>query len=65
MPEIPKTQNPDWNANGETQADQDTAREPDREKDAHNPQSEGGVTDGRDRPPADSGHRKSPWLGGG
>jgi hypothetical protein len=68
MPENPTLQNPDWNADGQPQADQavngkhdqDVAQVPSTE-----PDEEGGAPQGRDRPPADRPRGRSPWLGGG
>jgi hypothetical protein len=65
MPENPKDQNPDWNADGQPQADQDPAGHH-GEADGDAPQrSEDGPAVGRDRPPADADRKRSPWMGGG
>jgi hypothetical protein len=64
MPENPRNQNADWNADATPQADQDRG---DRGGDGatnHQPDPSG-KQEGRDRPPAAANRRRSPWLGGG
>jgi hypothetical protein len=64
MPENPNLQNPDWNADGQPQADQDLTghHEPPAQP---APKVDGNDKDGRDRPPAGADRGRSPWMGGG
>ena len=68
MPENPTLQNPDWNADGQPQANQEVGGPPEQEVEQV-PAVEHGEADdaseGRDRPPADRHRGRSPWLGGG
>jgi hypothetical protein len=68
MPENPTLQNPDWNANGQPEADQEVGGNHDQDV-AQVPVVEHGEAgeppEGRDRPPAGRPRGRSPWLGGG
>ena len=63
MPEIPTKQNADWNADGQPQADAQRDRSHENQPDAE--RSKESPTEGRDRPPAGSDQKRSPWMGGG
>jgi hypothetical protein len=64
MPENPDQQNPDWNADGTPQANQDPGGHHDEGQPVV-PPAEEHDTEGRDRPPAARPRKQSPWLGGG
>ncbi len=66
MPENPTLQNADWNADGQPQADQDLGGHHGDQGDENTQREDGqGPKEGRDRPPAGTDHKRSPWLGGG
>jgi hypothetical protein len=70
MAETREQQNPDWNQNGETQANRDRDdRQRDHERSGRAPSTlppDDTRAEGRDQPPANAGRdRNSPWMGGG
>ena len=71
MAENETKQNPDWNQNGQPQADRDVRQQPGNRDEAGQPRRDvehgaGGPAEGRDGPPPHGDRDKNePWLGGG